>query len=235
MRALVQSKLCWDARGLLAQTAAAAGSGLQRSRSLVQEQVERDDFIVMIPCDSTRRRRPFFRRRVSDPSRDNRSISRRASDSPARGRAGHGAISGASERSSSYNHRSFVHLSFVRVLLLTTLGEKTRNLTQVPNLALNDLGPESNVTPVALDLGFLFFSPPFSFATSHPRAPPNPLGPGSSSPTFLPPFVPLLQYQPTPLPFFHIPLWYQSLLFICFIHCFGQKFWFGRVCHIDIP
>jgi hypothetical protein len=24
-------------------------------------------------------------------------------------------------------------------------------------------------------------------------------------------------------------------LFICFIHCFGQKFWFGRVCHIDIP
>lgn len=120
MRALVQSQLCWDyqraARGLLAQTAAAATSGLQRSRSLVQEQVERDDFIVTIPCDSTRRRRPFFRRRVSHPSRDNRSISRRARASLQRagGRAMGQSLERARDHRTTTTVRSSIFRSFVR-------------------------------------------------------------------------------------------------------------------------
>ncbi len=73
--------------------------------------------------------------------------------------------------------RSSIFRSFVRVLLLTTLDEKTRNLTQVPSLALNDLGPGSNLPPVELDLGFVcffFFSPLFLLPPStlapHPTA-----------------------------------------------------------------
>lgn len=176
----------------------------------------------MIPCDSTRRRRPF-----SDG--DNRSISRRASERGTLQPAGGRAIGQSLERARDHRtttivrssiFRSFVR-SVVRVLLLTTLGEKKRNLTQVPSLALNDLGPGSNLPPVALDLGFSF--PPFFFCHLPPSRPTQPLGTWVSSPTFLPPFVPLLQYQPNPLPFIHIPLWYQSLLFICFIHFFGKN------------
>lgn len=155
---------------------------------------------------------------------DNRSISRRASDSPARGRAGHGAISGASQGSSNYDNRSFVRPSFVRslvrVLLLTTLGEKTRNLTQVPSLALNDLGPGSNLPPVALDLGFLFFFP-FFFCHLPPSRPTQPLGTWvkfthSPSPFCSPPSI---STQP---PSLHS---HPSLVPISFVYMLYSFFW----------
>jgi hypothetical protein len=140
----------------------------------------------MIPCNSTRRRRPFFRRRVSDQSRDNRSTSWRAS-----------------EREIVELQPSFVRPSFVRSFTRSGatadhLGWKNKELDPGPKSCIERLGTWVKPAARRIGLGVSSFLLLFSFATSHPRAPPDPLGPGSSSPTFLPPFVPLFQYQHTP-------------------------------------
>jgi len=226
MRALVQSKLCWDdqraARGLLAQTAAAAGSGLQRSRSLVQEQVERHDFIVMIPCDSTRRRRPFFRRRVSDPSRDNRSISRRASDSPARGRAGGPWGNLWSEREIVELQPSFVRPSFVRSgVTADHLGWKNKELDPGPKSCIERLGTWVKRDARRIGLGVSFFFSPFFLCHLPPSRPTQPLGTWVKFTHFPSPFCssPSISTHPPSL------LSHPSLVPISFVYMLYSLFW----------
>ncbi len=176
----------------------------------------------------------IFRRRQSIDL----STSERARDSPARGRAGHRAISGASERSSNYDNRSFVHLSFVRSFgrsgaTADHLGWKKKELDPGPKSCIERLG--TWVKPAARRIGLgVFFSPLFLLppATLAPHPTPWDLGKFTHFPS---PFCssPSISTQP---PSLHS---HPSLVPISFVYMlysfFWQKFRFGQVCHIDIP